>query len=51
MLDHFDASFTNGRYFVLPGASHVGLVTPTGALKDWVKKMVTDVASWGSVRP
>ena len=51
LLDHFDASFTNGRYFVLPGASHVGLAAPTSALKDWVKKMVTDVPSWGSIRP
>jgi hypothetical protein len=51
MLDHFDASFTNGHYFVLPGASHVGLVTPTTALKTWVKAMVSDSTNWDSVRP
>jgi hypothetical protein len=51
MLDHFDTSFTNGRYFVLPGASHVGLVTPTRALKDWIQSMVTDAPTWKSVRP
>lgn len=51
MLDHFDTSFTNGRYFVLPGASHVGLVTPTRELEDWIKAMVTDAPAWSSVRP
>ena len=51
MLDHFDTSFANGHYFVLAGASHVGLVTPTGDLKSWVKEMVSDSTIWQSVRP
>jgi hypothetical protein len=51
MLDHFDTSFANGHYFVLAGASHVGLVTPTTELKTWVKQMVSDSTNWGSVRP
>ena len=51
MLDHFDMSFTNGHYFVLAGASHVGLVTPTDDLKSWVKEMVSDSTIWQSVRP
>jgi hypothetical protein len=51
MLDHFDTSFANGHYFVLAGASHVGLVTPTSDLKSWVKEMVSDSTIWQSVRP
>jgi hypothetical protein len=51
MLDHFDMSFTNGHYFVLAGASHVGLVTPTDDLKTWVKAMVSGSTNWDSVRP
>jgi hypothetical protein len=51
MLDHFDMSFTNGHYFVLAGASHVGLVTPTADLKTWVKAMVSGSTNWDSVRP
>ena len=51
MLDHFDTTFTNGHYFVLAGASHVGLATPTAALKSWVTDLVTDAPGWKSVRP
>lgn len=51
MLDHFDTSFANGHYFVLAGASHVGLATPTTELKTWVKEMVSDSTNWDSVRP
>ena len=51
MLDHFDTSFANGHYFVLAGASHVGLVTPTDDLKTWVKAMVSGSTNWDSVRP
>jgi hypothetical protein len=51
MADHVDATWPNGRYFVIAGASHVGLATPTPALKEWVSRMVTDAPSWGSSRP
>jgi hypothetical protein len=51
MLGKMDGEWLNGRYFILPGSSHVGLATPTSALKEWVTKMVTDDAGWTSVRP
>lgn len=51
MADHVDQTWPNARYFVIPGASHVGLATPSAQLKDWVTRMVTDSPSWGSTRP
>jgi hypothetical protein len=36
---------------VLAGASHVGLATPTPALKSWVMDLVTDAPGWKSIRP
>ncbi|HEX7665785.1 MAG TPA: pectin acetylesterase-family hydrolase, partial [Polyangiaceae bacterium] len=51
LAGHMDASWKNGGYFVLAGSSHVGLATPTPALKTWVTKMVTDDATWASTKP
>ncbi len=51
MADHVDSTWPGARYFILSGASHVGLAQPTPALKDWVKRMATDSPSWGSTRP
>jgi Pectinacetylesterase len=51
LADHVDATWPGGRYFILSGSSHVGLLSPTPALKDWVKRMATDSPSWGSTRP
>lgn len=50
-MEHVDASWPRGGYFVLAGASHVGLATPTPDLKTWVTKMVTDDPAWSSVKP
>lgn len=50
-LDHMTATWNNGRYFVLAGSSHVGLLTPTQPLRDWVSAMVTDGPGWTSTRP
>jgi len=48
---HMDASWTDGHYFIIPGASHVGLLAPTPALTAWVRAMVSDDPSWASVKP
>jgi hypothetical protein len=48
---HVDATWPDARYFVLPGASHVGLLLPTPALVSWVQAMVTDSPSWASSKP
>jgi hypothetical protein len=50
-LDHMDATWPNGRYFVIAGSSHVGMLAPTQALKDWVTAMVTDGPGWTNTRP
>ena len=51
LMGKMDATWANGHYFVLAGASHVGLATPTPALKTWVTQMVTDDPAWASARP
>jgi hypothetical protein len=45
-LDHIDATWPNARYFVIAGSSHVGLLAPSQALKDWITAMVTGSPSW-----
>ncbi len=51
LASQIDTSWPNARYFILGGASHVGLGLPTGELKDWVAAMVTDDATWESHQP
>jgi len=46
-----DSSWPNGHYFIVPGASHVGLLAPSAALEAWVTAMVTDDPSWASSKP
>jgi hypothetical protein len=50
-LDHMGATWPNGRYYVISGSSHVGLLTPTQQLKDWVSAMVTGGQGWNDTRP
>jgi hypothetical protein len=50
-LDHMDATWPNGRYFVIAGSSHVGLLAPTTAMRDWISAMVTNSPGWTSTRP
>lgn len=38
-----------GRYFLLPGASHVAFVTPTPGLVRWMQAMVSDDPAWANV--
>jgi hypothetical protein len=51
LTDHMDATWPSARYFVIAGASHVGLTLASPELKDWVARMVSDSPSWGSSRP
>jgi hypothetical protein len=48
---HMDATWPNGHYFIVPGASHVGLLVPSAALMTWVNELVNDDASWASSKP
>jgi hypothetical protein len=48
---HMDTAWPNGHYFIVPGASHVGLLAPSPALEAWVTAMVTDDPSWASSKP
>jgi hypothetical protein len=50
-LDHIDATWPKAHYFIISGSSHVGLLAPSQALKDWITAMVTDSPSWASSRP
>ena len=51
VLDRMDSAWAEGRYFVLPGALHVGFATATPALQQWLQAMVFDDPRWASVRP
>ncbi len=51
LLDHLDSTWPQARYFVESGTSHVTLLTPPQALKDWLTAMVSDSPSWMSTRP
>jgi hypothetical protein len=48
---HMDATWPNGHYFIVPGASHVGLLAPSSALMTWVTELVNDDPSWASSKP
>jgi hypothetical protein len=50
-LNHMDATWPNARYFVISGSSHVGMLAPSQALKDWIAAMVTGGAGWVSSKP
>jgi hypothetical protein len=50
-LDHMGATWPNGRYFVIAGSSHVGMLTPSQQLKDWVSAMVAGGQGWSNTRP
>lgn len=38
--------WTNGRYFFIPGALHVGFATATPALAAWLTALATDDPAW-----
>jgi hypothetical protein len=50
-LDHMNATWPNARYFVIAGSSHVGLLAPSQALKNWIAAMVSGGPGWVSSRP
>ena len=53
LAGQIDASWPDARYFVLPGMSHVGLLSAATnpALTSWISAMVTDDPTWGSSKP
>lgn len=51
LASEIDASWANARYFILPGASHVGIALPTPGLRAWITKMVEDDPTWSSSQP
>lgn len=51
VMSRMDDAWAAGRYFILPGALHVGFATPTPALSRWLQAMVSDDPRWASVRP
>jgi hypothetical protein len=48
---NMDSSWTNGKYFIIAGSSHVGLLAPSTELMTWVSDLVTGSPSWASSKP
>jgi hypothetical protein len=48
-----DSSWPNGKYFVIPGSGHVGLLIAGAdtAMQSWITDLVTGSASWASSKP
>ena len=51
LASNMDAHWPNGHYFIIQGASHVGLLAPTSQLETWVTQLVTGDPAWTSVKP